>query len=104
MAETTVTPELFEAFVTAFADTLIQTYRQRWTPTARNVVVTQAPPAATSPWLRVKEAARHAQCSRRVLYAAVHQGRLRAVHVGGRRSLRFRAEWIDAWLEAAATT
>ena len=34
---------------------------------------------------------------------AVKQGKLRAARLGGRRELRFLAEWIDAWLLASST-
>ena len=57
-------------------------------------------PSAQSPWLTVKQGATWAQCGRRQLYEAVQRGDLRAVRVGGRGELRFRQEWIDAWLEA----
>jgi excisionase family DNA binding protein len=60
-----------------------------------------SPPAATSPWLTIHDGAAWARCGRRQLYEAVHRGKLRAVRVGGRGELRFRREWIDAWLEAA---
>lgn len=55
---------------------------------------------AASPWLTVKQGAEWAQCGRRQLYEAVQRGELRAVRVGGRGELRFRREWIDAWLES----
>jgi excisionase family DNA binding protein len=53
-------------------------------------------------WLRVAEAATRARCCPKVIYAEVKRGRLRAARIGGRRDLRFRAEWIDQWLDASA--
>ena len=53
-------------------------------------------------WLTVREAAAHARCGVKTLYREVAAGRLRAARVGGRRALRFRAAWIDTWIEAAA--
>ena len=58
-------------------------------------------PAVNSPWLTIKEGAAWARCGRRQLYEAVHRGDLRAVRVGGRGELRFRQEWVNAWLEGA---
>ena len=54
-----------------------------------------APP---SPWLTVGEAAARARCGRKLIYREVTAQRLQAAKVGGRRELRFRAEWIDDWL------
>ena len=54
-------------------------------------------------WLTVRQAAKRAQCGPKVIYRAVNDGRLRAVAIGGRRELRFRAEWIDGWLETCST-
>ena len=50
--------------------------------------------------MTIKEAASRARCGVGTLLREVRAGRLRAVKVGGRRTLRLRAEWIDAWLEA----
>jgi excisionase family DNA binding protein len=55
-----------------------------------------------SPWLKIDEAAKRARCGNKIIYAEVQAGRLRAVRVGGRRSLRFRAEWVDEWLQAGS--
>jgi excisionase family DNA binding protein len=60
-------------------------------------------PPLSSPWLRVPEAAARAQVSAKTVYTEVARGHLRAARIGGRRDLRFKAEWIDAWLEASAT-
>jgi excisionase family DNA binding protein len=54
-------------------------------------------------WLTVREAAQHAKCGKRSIYAAVQSGKLRAARLGGRRELRFLADWIDAWLLATST-
>jgi excisionase family DNA binding protein len=54
-------------------------------------------------WLTVKEAARHAKCGTRSIYQAVRDRQLRAAKLGGRRELRFLADWIDAWLLATST-
>ncbi len=51
-----------------------------------------------SPWLTVGEAAARARCGRKLIYREVTAKRLQAARVGGRRELRFRAEWIDDWL------
>ena len=53
-------------------------------------------------WLDVAQAAARARVSRRTIYTEVRTGRLKAARIGGRRELRFRIEWIDAWLESAA--
>lgn len=58
-------------------------------------------PSAT-PWRTVGQAAARAQVGQKTIYREVKAGRLRAARVGGRRELRFRDEWIDAWLEQCA--
>ena len=55
-----------------------------------------------SPWLTVKEAAERARCGTKTIYREVKAHRLKAAKVGGRRELRFRPEWIDAWLESVS--
>lgn len=59
------------------------------------------PSKSVTPWLNAKQAAARAQVGAKVLYAEVRKGRLRASRIGGRKQLRFRAEWIDAWLDAS---
>ena len=54
----------------------------------------------SSPWLTVKEAATRARCGVKLIYREVKAERLQAAKVGGRKELRFRAEWIDDWLQA----
>jgi excisionase family DNA binding protein len=66
-------------------------------------VVALPPAAPSSPWLTVREAARHARVGVKCIYREVAASRLRAARVGNRRDLRLRAEWIDAWLTASAT-
>ena len=53
---------------------------------------------APSPWLTVREAAARARCGVKLIYREVTGKRLQAARVGGRRELRFRADWIDDWL------
>lgn len=56
-----------------------------------------------SPWLTVREGARRAKCSPRVIYRAVQLGKLRASRLTARREYRIHREWIDAWIAASAT-
>ena len=55
-----------------------------------------------TPWITVDEAASRARCGVKLIYREVRADRLKAVHVGGRRELRLRPEWIDAWLNRDA--
>jgi excisionase family DNA binding protein len=55
-----------------------------------------------TPWRTVSEAAARAQTGTRLIYREAKAGRLKAARVGGRRELRFRDAWIDAWLESTA--
>lgn len=56
-----------------------------------------------TPWLDVRQAAQHANCGTKSIYNAVAAGKLQAARLGGRRELRFLAEWVDAWLLASST-
>jgi excisionase family DNA binding protein len=97
----TLPPEVFESVVTALADTLIRDYRERWNHRGPESSTVPTPlTAATAPtWLKISDAAKRAQCGEATIRREVRGGRLRAVKVGGRRSMRFRAEWIDEWLQ-----
>jgi len=68
-----------------------------------------SPPAAPpesgdllTPWLTTHQAAKRAKVGPKTIYTAVAAGNLRAARIGGRRSLRFLAAWVDDWLEATA--
>ena len=54
------------------------------------------------PWLSVSEAAEYAGLSRDTIYTACEQEELRSARVSGRRAIRIRPAWIDAWLERHA--
>lgn len=51
-------------------------------------------------WLTAREAAARARCGVKVVYRATKSRRLRAVRITGRRELRYRPSWVDAWLES----
>jgi excisionase family DNA binding protein len=53
-------------------------------------------------WFNVSEAAEYAGVSRDTIYTACEQGDLRSARVSGRRAIRIRPAWIDAWLERYA--
>lgn len=53
-------------------------------------------------WLTVADAAEHARVSKDTIYSACELTELRHVRIGGRRTIRLRREWIDAWLEQHA--
>lgn len=57
----------------------------------------------SSPWLDAGQGASYARVSRKLLYRAIRSGRLRAARVGGRRQVRLRREWLDAFIEGHAT-
>jgi excisionase family DNA binding protein len=52
-------------------------------------------------WLTVKQAAERAQVSEATIRREVKARRLSAARIGGRRSWRFRGEWVDEWLQAS---
>ena len=54
------------------------------------------------PWLTVGEGAEYANVSRDTIYTACECGELRSARVSGRRAIRLRPAWIDAWLERHA--
>ena len=50
-------------------------------------------------WLTVAEGAEYAGVSRDTIYTACERGELSHARIGGRRSIRLKPQWIDAWLE-----
>ncbi len=59
--------------------------------------------ASGAVWLTLRQAAARAAVSEGTLKREIQRGRIRCARVGGRRHLRFRAAWIDAWLDASTT-
>jgi len=53
-------------------------------------------------WLTVAEGAEYSGVSRDTIYTACERRELRHARIGGRRSIRLKPEWIDAWLERHA--
>jgi excisionase family DNA binding protein len=53
-------------------------------------------------WLTVAESAEYAGVSRDTIYTACERRELQHARVGGRRAIRLKATWIDAWLERHA--
>lgn len=62
-----------------------------------------SPTGSQTPWLTPKEAAGRARCGVKMIYREVKAGRLRTARIAGRRELRMKSEWVDAWLESTAT-
>jgi excisionase family DNA binding protein len=58
--------------------------------------------AAATPWLTVEDVMARVKCGRRVVYRAVKSGKLRGAELNRRGDLRFRCEWVDAWVESLA--
>ena len=54
------------------------------------------------PWLTVGEGAEYANVSRDTIYTACERKELRHVRISGRRTIRLKPVWIDAWLEQHA--
>ncbi len=50
-------------------------------------------------WFTVMQAAEYAGVSRDTIYTACERREIRQVRVGGRRAIRLKPDWIDAWLE-----
>ena len=55
------------------------------------------------PWLNVSEAAAYAGVCRDTIYTACESKELRCSRLSGRRAIRIRPQWIDAWLERYAS-
>ena len=53
-------------------------------------------------WLTVAEGAVYAGVSRDTIYTACERRELSHARVHGRRAIRLKPEWIDAWLERHA--
>jgi excisionase family DNA binding protein len=64
--------------------------------------VLQTEPIVVGPWRTAKQAAAYAQVGTKLIYRAVARGDLRAARIDARRTLRFKTEWIDQWLEGKA--
>jgi excisionase family DNA binding protein len=55
-------------------------------------------------WLNVAEGAEYAGVCRDLVYDACAARRMHHIRVGGRRAIRLKREWIDAWLERHAVS
>jgi excisionase family DNA binding protein len=72
----------------------IRRYRNRKNPSEEDF--------AMKLWLNVTEAAEYAGVSRDTIYTACERREIHHARIGGRRAIRLKPEWIDAWLERHA--
>src|ERR687897_2381182 len=69
---------------------------------ARLHACTRREVAMMKTWFNVSEAADYAGVSRDTIYTACERHELRSARLNGRRAIRIRPQWIDAWLEQHA--
>jgi len=50
-------------------------------------------------WLTVAQGAEYAGVSRDTIYTACERRELQYARLAGRRAIRLKTEWIDAWIE-----
>jgi excisionase family DNA binding protein len=63
--------------------------------------MTEKPNPTTSPWINVHEAAEYLDVCVDTIYDACAAGGLKHVRLG-RRTIRLKREWLEAWAEAKA--
>jgi excisionase family DNA binding protein len=59
--------------------------------------------ADSDPWLTLREGAKHVRANEVTLRREIQRNRLRHARIGGRKSIRLRRSWLDAWLEKSTT-
>jgi excisionase family DNA binding protein len=59
--------------------------------------------ADTDPWLTLRDGAEHVKTNEATLRREIRRGRLRHARIGGRKCIRIRRSWLDAWLEQTST-
>ena len=69
---------------------------------ARRQPCTRREVAMMKTWFNVSEAADYAGVSRDTIYTACERHELRSARLSGRRAIRIRPQWVDAWLEQHA--
>lgn len=60
------------------------------------------PVLSSSVWLTTADVEKRTQLERHLIYRAIRRKQLRAAQLDGAGGYRFKAEWVDAWLEARA--
>ena len=73
-----------------------------WYLAALPLVATISAGIPGDPWLRLNEAADRLKVHSATLRRAIRRGDLRAARVSGRKAIRIRASWADAYLEDTA--
>jgi excisionase family DNA binding protein len=66
-------------------------------------VSTLHPTQADACWLTLEQGAARVRLHVATLRREIQSGRLRHARVGGRKAIRLRPEWLDAWPEADST-
>ena len=61
--------------------------------------LTELNASQADPWLTVMQAAAIVQVHPTTVLREIRSGRMRHVRVAGRRTIRLRQSWLDAWLD-----
>lgn len=71
--------------------------------THTDAVTSAQPLTDVDPWLTLDQASAVVHLHSTTLRREIVRGRLRHARVGGRKCIRLRRSWLDAWLEASST-